>query len=482
MARCAPSVCWITLAYPSCILTSMLVALLRATAALDVFWPQDCGGCAEGYFGPACAGKCPAPSTHPNLPCGGRYVTLASRVFFQPACLEVYVRCTGANVMMALTGTAPASATMATLGSLVGCRVLWVPMEGPPCANRIIVCCVAFPVCRIPEQKADSGCSVCADMLCLPFRVCGGHGYCKEVSGTATCICGSTEPLPVPTPAPTLEPDPASTFVAESRGVGHWLSDDVCEACLPGWFGPSCSSRCPSANLAACTAHGSCNDGLAGAGTCECHDGWKGSDCSQPCPGPQGNLCTSHGVCQADGTCLCDGNAESGFWAGVDCAVCRWDYAGLNCTVQCPTDPEGLVCGGQSKGQCFGSGVCQCTPQWCGPTCFQTGADCLSECGIDQWGEECNPCPVGPNGKVCSGTGWCHSGIKGDGNCDCSDGWAGETCEKACPLLLEDETGQGLICGGVGRCDQLSGTCICPTGYYGDRCQVNHLNLTTIPT
>eukprot|EP00943_MAST-04B_sp_MAST-4B-sp1_P009818 g9818.t1 len=54
-------------------------------------------------------------------------------------------------------------------------------------------------------------------------------------------------------------------------------ADVQCEACASGYFGPRCLA-CPGGGLLdACNGHGSCNDGVTGDGSCNCHwDIFKG--------------------------------------------------------------------------------------------------------------------------------------------------------------------------------------------------------------
>jgi hypothetical protein len=51
-----------------------------------------------------------------------------------------------------------------------------------------------------------------------------------------------------------------------------------CASCYPGYFNANCSEACPG--TPPCSGHGTCNDGLAGNGTCSCSVDYTASDCS----------------------------------------------------------------------------------------------------------------------------------------------------------------------------------------------------------
>lgn len=96
-----------------------------------------------------------------------------------------------------------------------------------------------------------------------------------------------------------------------------------------GW-GSACDQQCPSdASGQLCGGHGTCDDGAAGSGQCQCVVGYSGAACSLACPtNASGALCGGHGVCIATGTpgvgtCNCSQDVVDGHWAGTTCAVCE---------------------------------------------------------------------------------------------------------------------------------------------------------------
>jgi uncharacterized repeat protein (TIGR01451 family) len=57
--------------------------------------------------------------------------------------------------------------------------------------------------------------------------------------------------------------------------------------CTTGYYGASCTSQCPGSGN--CSGHGTCDDGVAGAGSCSCDPGYSGADCSTYNPDTDGD-------------------------------------------------------------------------------------------------------------------------------------------------------------------------------------------------
>lgn len=68
--------------------------------------------------------------------------------------------------------------------------------------------------------------------------------------------------------------------------------------CDPGYYGPMCL-ECPGGAGNPCSGHGTCDDGILGAGQCTCDAGWGGPECSEVL----GTCCISNGSCETAGNC-----------------------------------------------------------------------------------------------------------------------------------------------------------------------------------
>jgi len=206
--------------------------------------------------------------------------------------------------------------------------------------------------------------------------------------------------------------------------------NDACDDCREGNFGPQCESLCQES----CTQHGTCNDGLAGNGSCTCSPDlhFAGEQCDE---------------------CL-----EN--WVGEDCDVCAPGYYGLSCENQCTA-----TC--TSNGRCndglLGNGSCICTPPFGGEDCSQClpgyyGANCQFQCL-----------------PTCTRNGQCNDGLLGDGSCsNCTVGFVGDQCDE-CEDPLAYGPGCLLVCNPQcqGTCDagpDGSGRCLCPAGFNGRNC------------
>nr|XP_014344303.1 PREDICTED: stabilin-1 [Latimeria chalumnae] len=175
----------------------------------------------------------------------------------------------------------------------------------------------------------------------------------------------------------------------------------ACELCVPGRYGPDCKA-------CNCTEHGQCDDGVEGEGACFCDEGWTGESCEtklvvKPVCSPK---CDSHAVCRVNNTCECEP-----FYEGD----------GSSCTVvdRCQGD----------------NGGCHMHA-----TCNQTGVDVTCTCLADYEGDGyiCTPidrCADGRNGG-CSEHATCNNIGPNKRRCECKDGYVGggiQCLEKAIP-------------------------------------------------
>jgi hypothetical protein len=114
--------------------------------------------------------------------------------------------------------------------------------------------------------------STCADGVCVSSGCSAGYSWdgivCTQINACATnnggCgahyLCASTGP-----------------GTNSCACLSNW-SGTSCDLCASGYYGAACNA-CPN-----CGAHGSCDDGLAGTGTCTCEQpDYFGADCHS-CP------------------------------------------------------------------------------------------------------------------------------------------------------------------------------------------------------
>ena len=173
-------------------------------------------------------------------------------------------------------------------------------------------------------------------------------------------------------------------------------------------------------------------------GLCDsCAQNYAGINCTLQCPGGSCNPCSSHGVCnqgqQGDGTCRCNADSYLGFWDGSDCSDCLQGYYGSRCLDPCPgfVVGVGVVCFGH--GACLsgsrGSGRCVCFAGW-------GSASGCSDCDISHYGAGCSAvCPgTTSRGLPCSGHGSCFFGLSGNGTCSCEQNFVGTACSLECPF------------------------------------------------
>ncbi|KAM9958520.1 hypothetical protein ACTFIW_001392 [Dictyostelium discoideum] len=150
---------------------------------------------------------------------------------------------------------------------------------------------------------------------------------------------------------------------------------------------------------------------------------------------PCTNNCFSRGTCLFDGTCDCNVNSTNS-----DCSECIYNHYGPTCSLTCPIGTNGKICSGY--------------------TCFTNNVTC--SCIEDQAnGNACQNkvCP-----GACSGHGTCDSLT---GVCSCSNGFYGTDCsKKSCPIA---PNGYGCSGNVNGKCND-NGTCTCNLPYFGKDC------------
>ncbi|XP_068107990.1 stabilin-1 isoform X2 [Hyperolius riggenbachi] len=201
----------------------------------------------------------------------------------------------------------------------------------------------------------------------------------------------------------------------------------ACELCAPNRYGPDCRE-------CTCTENGQCSDGLSGDGSCFCTEGWTGQNCDiklarEPVCSPE---CDGNATCRMDNECECDPHYEGD---GRTCSLID----------QCKTYNGGC----SIHALCSQSGIklsCACLP------------------GYEGDGYVCTPinlCVNGENGG-CSEHAECIYTGPNSRRCECHDGYVGngvQCLEKSIPP--------------VDRCLQNNGDCdalaVCSDLHYEEK-------------
>ncbi|XP_053313094.1 scavenger receptor class F member 1 [Spea bombifrons] len=327
-----------------------------------------------------------------------------------------------------------------------------------------------------------------------------GANVCKSESVTKELMC-----------CPGWKQEGRACTTAICEGEDACEGDEVCIRpgvcrCKPGFFGASCTSRCPNQywgsdckQSCACFPFGKCDPV---SGQCTCNPNRWGPNCEYPC------YCAQQGTCnQLTGACECD----PGWWAPHCNKMCHCNLQNSRCshtTGRCICDSGywGQRCGMKcncNKSPCSqATGKCECREGWWGASCeYQCnclygkcnalsgecdcypgyqGKNCADPCIPGTYGPRCKKrCGRCKQGEACSsveglcvscGPGW--NGTR----CDqpCRPGNYGENCSQKCPKCRGDEvcnaetgTCQNCDAGKMGpRCEET-----CPPGRYGERCQ-----------
>ena len=309
---------------------------------------------------------------------------------------------------------------------------------------------------------------------------CAGHGNCDV--GRAVCVCFANDV------------------------DGHWDAATHCVGCKEGFFGEDCTRECPGGSCFQCTNRGVCHDGRYGNGTCtcegayvgeacdRCRTGWYGVGCTLECPGGAAAPCNGRGTCRdgpaGDGVCECLASPSHGYWgsdtACRDCDAAHWGalctkecvggskpcsghgacgsgtggdgqctcslgWTGSACSIACPGSTATHVCSG--NGVCRADGTCQCT----GANVRGKGCE---ECVVGKTGPTCDDnCVTGTGGVVCSGNGECAR----DGSCVCKAGFGHDTspgAPQACQMRCANSD-DSMVCSGNGACDVPTAECKC---------------------
>ncbi|KAF5900600.1 scavenger receptor class F member 1-like, partial [Clarias magur] len=277
-----------------------------------------------------------------------------------------------------------------------------------------------------PNGRCDPVTGVCKCLpnywgdLCQNSCKCGRHGRCDPIYGNCTCEKGwwsSTCNQFCQCHPDTSSCDPVTGLCI----------------CKEGYWGQKCSSYC-NCNTSPCKQH---------SGECQCISGWWGPDCKRQC------ICDlNHSKCDPKtGECLCQPGYKKPFCR----EPCSAGSYGSGCLESCGHCEGGKPCS-KLDGSCSA-----CAPGWNGTRCDRT-------CPSGYHGVRCQEvCPRCRKGKPCDFvTGKC---------AHCDLGWTGPRCDQMCPNGTFGD-GCRFPCSPCyhGRCDHVTGRCLCQPGFQGDRC------------
>ncbi|NXR06305.1 SREC protein, partial [Semnornis frantzii] len=282
---------------------------------------------------------------------------------------------------------------------------------GPDCKRR----CPCHPNGRCDPASGHCTCDPnhWGELCQFPCH-CGPHGRCDPRTGLCRCLPGWW--------------GKRCRFKCSCNVSPCAQETGKCE-CKAGFWGPACQRRCDC-------LHGSCSPLT---GHCSCSPGYQGRSCRDPCPaGKYGVQCVhSCGSCKrsqpcspVDGFCLA---CQPG-WNGTLCKEpCEPGFHGEGCLQLCPRCRHGDACDPKN-------GFCpHCEPGWMGSRYAQDQA-------------------TSPQMGSLSGVQWLMPLCLGSCNISCPAGTFGDGCQLLCPDCV------------VGRCDPVSGACICQAGYWGPSC------------
>jgi len=298
---------------------------------------------------------------------------------------------------------------------------------------------------------------------------------------------------------------------------------DGCE-CLPGHYGPGCTSLCPNCN-STFDVHSICVDGRNGTGTCDCQSPWfiNINNTCQCSPGYWGPTCTNQCQICNDPNAICDDGLQGTgkcycslpyieYYNNITNTMycdCPFGKYGINCSlnsIPCIDDERSHMTYGINA-----TGRCECNNppfiDWNNLIDQNNNNNNISnkiqpkcECPPNYWGLNCsNLCPDCINTFDINS--YCRSGYFGDGQCICNDNFIydktqqkcicppqiyGLKCTEQCNLTMPCEEqiknshcNDALLGDGTCQCDngliynETINECQCPYLTYGYHCQFN---------
>ncbi len=305
------------------------------------------------------------------------------------------------------------------------------------CAGGV---CVAAPTCNDgikngTESDVDCGGATCGK--CAIGKVCSGNGDCLSANCTAG-VCAAPPPA-------------CNDGIKNGTETAVDCGGATCPKCLIGFT---------------CLVNADCLANNCSGGIClpapTCVDNQKnGSETDVDCGGATCPKCINGKICSGNGDCtsgLCSG--------GVCAAPAPTCVDGVKNGSESDVDCGGAVCPKCANGKiCLAGGDClssNCMGGVCAPpapTCVD-GIKNGTETDVDCGGATCPKCI---NGKICTGSADCVSGLCSGGICaapapTCVDGIKnGSETDVDCGGLVCVKCGTGKICSAGSDC--ASGVC-----------------------
>ena len=364
----------------------------------------DCAECKSGYFGSTCQYQCPN---------GCKTNKCDQRRGVCSGCLDNHVGeycCPygiyGSNCSL----TCPINCKKCYSDSF--CDVCYDGFFGNLCSDR---CPENCKTCT-----SDRRCSTCNTgyygTTCLNqcSRGCMNN-ICQQNDGRCRCKTGFYGELCCP-----FDYVSVNCSLKCQPHCKQCSSPSVCSACHPGYYGPTCSERCPNG------CKGSVCDKETGKCTLGCHKDRYGPYCTTchtdvvSCTNERCKTCTS------DMTCL---ECYEGFF-GKDC-------------------------------------MAKCSPGCVGGVCVMSNGTCILGCTSNQFsGENC--CSVDQNINICHEEMTCSPNCQRclnqtDSCLECYPGFYTNTCYERCPVRCLNA-----------RCSISGGFCTggCQEGFGGEQCEL----------
>ncbi|XP_072538089.1 protein crumbs homolog 2b isoform X2 [Salminus brasiliensis] len=236
-----------------------------------------------------------------------------------------------------------------------------------------------------------------------------------------------------------------------------------CDCSGTGFVGDICEEDIPECASDPCQHGSTCLEGV-NQYTCHCWPGYEGDNCEVDVDECKAQPCENGGQCfqrsdQSHYGVLPELDVDFSYEhaAGFLCH-CQPGFTGENCSVNID-ECESMPC--ENFGSCedmINAFQCICTPGFTGVVCERN----IDEC-------ENNPCQNGAT---------CEDGIN-EYICHCPAPlpdqlpWGGHHCDIALMGCVDHACQNGASCFPSLQGDQHEYSCICPSGYYGDRCSVS---------
>ena len=414
-------------------------------------------------------------------------------------------------------GSAPAQQTLTSsktaclcnegwaLDSLGSCTVCAPNYTGTNCnqcvAGKSGAGCQFTPQCQngtisnTADTTSNSGSCVCPSNYTGQFCEYCNTGYAGPNCTSTFCKNGS---------APTQPTLPSSkTSCTCNQG---WVLDSLgsCTLCAEGGYaGPNCTlgfcgasdayvnDKNPNAAIP-CTCIGrrivgsdkscsACSPNFEGANCDKCISGYSGANCSKRpnCRNNDPIYVNTYDTTSPTGSCThCNINGNFGYNIDVKkgCEACIDGYSGNSC-MYTPTCYNGTI---PNIYNTFGEGGCSYS-------CY----------GNRDYSTGCSTCLAGYSGSGCQYSPYCYNGTpnvndisSSTGSCTCINGFNPDTNCKTCKTRYIGNTCNQCITGYSGaNCDSqpvcqnggvinssdsttVGGSCVCPTGYAGQFCQL----------